>query len=228
MRNATLLLLASSLALAACGQDGPRAHPLEGGAAPITAPAGGDPHAQLPSGHPPMDAPTQPAGPIGGKAPSAMPSTVPSTAGGTFQWTAPAGWVAGNATGMRAAEWNVPGGAAGESPSQVVVFRGIGGSTESNIDRWVGMVSQADGSPSKSRAKIATSEKDGIKITRLEVRGGYSSNMGTAVNFPEAVFLGAVVEAEGMSTAHIRFVGSPAVVEKEAANFDAFLASFRK
>lgn len=223
MRHATLLVLVSSLAIAlstaACGQDGPRAHPLEGGAAPITSPAA-DPHAQLPSGHPPMDAPTQPAGPIGGKA--------PSTTGGTFQWTAPAGWVAGNASGMRAAEWNVPGGAAGESPSQVVVFRGIGGSTESNIDRWIGMVSQADGTPSKDKAKITTSEKDGIKITRLEVRGGYSSNMGTPVNFPEAVFLGAVVEAEGMSTAHIRFVGSPAVVEKEAANFDAFLASFRK
>lgn len=223
MRHATLLLLVSSLALAACGQDGPRAHPLDGGAAPITAPAA-DPHAHLPSGHPPMDGPTQPAGPIGGKAPAAMPSTT----GGTFQWTAPAGWVAGNASGMRAAEWNVPGGAAGESPSQVVVFRGIGGSTESNIERWIGMVSQADGTPSKDKAKITTSEKDGIKITRLEVRGGYSSNMGTPVNFPEAVFLGAVVEAEGMSTAHIRFVGSPAVVEKEAANFDAFLASFRK
>jgi hypothetical protein len=220
-RPAVLLLVASALASAACGQDGPRAHPLEGGAAPI-APATGqpDPHAQLPAGHPPMTAPTQPAGPSGGKP--------PATTGGAFTWTAPEGWVPGAASGMRAAEWNVPGGAAGESPSQVVVFRGIGGSTESNIDRWIGFVTQADGSPSKDKAKITTTTENGIKVTRLEVRGGYSSTMGTPVNFPEAVFLGAVIEAEGMATAHVRFVGSPAVVEKDMAKFDAFVASFRK
>ena len=228
----TLPVVATALLLllAACEQDGPRAHPLDGGSAPGgTAPvAPTNPHGAqppMPTGHPDINGPVLPAGPIpvagGGDSPKPQPP-----AGTMFAWTAPQTWKQGPASGMRAAQFDVPGETGDGNPAQCVVFRGIGGSTESNIERWVGMVTPAAGKTTKDVAKVATSTKDGVTITRLETRGGYSSNMGTPVAYTDSIFLGAVVEREGVSTVHVRYVGPAAVVEAERANFEAFIGSF--
>lgn len=229
------LLLALAAGAAACGQDGPRGDPLRGGEAPRTQPpsphGGGMPagHPPLPggvppvpAGHPPMDGPAVQAGPLGG-APAAPAS-------GPLAWTVPAGWKESPpANAMRVAQFDLPAGADGASV-QCVVFGGIGGGKQKNIDRWIGQFVQPDGSPSAARAKTAESASGDVKITRVSLLGTFTAQMvpgkSDAANTPDSMLLGAIVETPA-GEFQVKLVGPAALLGREEANFDAFLSSIR-
>lgn len=235
------VLAAASLALlaSACGQDGPRGDPLRGGAAP-TVPAGagelpaghppipsGHPPAPtglppVPAGHPPMDGPTIPAGPVAGAPPAGWAA---------LTWTAPPGWTQSPpANAMRVAQLDLPGAAPGAPPVQCVVFGGIGGGKEKNIDRWIGQFVQPGGGSSKDLAKVTESEKDGVRTTRVSLRGNFTVSMvpgkSEATNAEGWMLLGAIVETSA-GEFQVKLVGPAATLEKEEANFDAFLSSIK-
>jgi len=118
---------------------------------------------------------------------------------------------------MRLAQFDVGGGV------QCVVFQGISGSDEQNVDRWIGQMGP-DAGPG---AKVTESERDGVKVTRLEVRGTYTDTMRQgAPTIPEATMLAAVVTSPAAKL-HVRIVGPSAVVDAAAAQFDAFIASMK-
>jgi len=141
-------------------------------------------------------------------------------------YSAPIGadWVAMAPTNaMRAATWQVPG-ADGAADAEVVVFGGIGGSPQANIDRWVGQFRTAEGGPVEPR--IQRKLVDEMPVTIVELRGTYSGMAGSGT---DQIFLAAIVEPPaGMAPLQVRLVGDAATVEAHRAGFAAFVDGLRR
>ena len=224
MRNVAFAALAALAltALAACSQDGPRGDPLKGGDAPppsVGGPVGADGlppghPPMLPPTHPPMDAPTQKVGPVGGLPPVA------------FAWSIPEGWKESTpSSGMRMAQFDLPGTWADGGAVQCVVFTAMGGGKKGNLDRWAGQVGGAKGDP-----KITESKVGDMTVTKIEVRGSFADGMTKPPKSVEdGMLLGAVIEVPGMGETvyTVKLAGPRAVIEPEMAKFDALLASFK-
>ncbi|MCU1268085.1 MAG: hypothetical protein JWM21_4403 [Acidobacteria bacterium] len=105
----------------------------------------------------------------------------PASAAGELKYKVPAGWVTEEPSSkMRVAQFKlarVEGDA--EDASLVVYFfgSGQGGAVSDNVDRWVNQMQQADGSPSKDKAKIETVTINGLKVTTVDVSGTYTAQM---------------------------------------------------
>jgi hypothetical protein len=138
-------------------------------------------------------------------------------------WTAPAGWEATpSRSAMRLATYRVPTPSKGASGAELTVTR-AGGSTQDNLDRWVGQFDPA-GKDTRTARTIA-----GFRVTTLNVSGTYDGGMsGTG---PEAThagwaLLGAVVETTGPFY-FFKMVGPSDAVHAAKPAFDALIASFR-
>ena len=225
MRNVAFAALAALAltALAACSQDGPRGDPLKGGDAPPPSAVGPDGlppghPPMLPPTHPPMDAPTQKVGPVGGLPPVA------------FAWSIPEGWKESTpSSGMRMAQFDLPGTWSDGAAVQCVVFSAMRGGRQGNLDRWMMQVSQADGSATKDKTKISEAKVGALTVTRIEIRGSYTDGMAKVPHTADdALFLGAVI---GTGTSDevwtIKLAGPRSAVEPEMAKFDALLASIK-
>ncbi len=128
----------------------------------------------------------------------------------------PAGWVPMPASSsMRAAQYNV-----GDS-GQVVVFRGIGGGVDANIERWIGQV----GSP-VSPAERSSFEAGGVTVHTVELTGAYTGmNMqGSTPTQENTTFFGAIIE--GASTPiQIRLTIDADEADAAREQWNAFLTS---
>ncbi|MDA0336437.1 MAG: hypothetical protein O2782_14835 [bacterium] len=91
----------------------------------------------------------------------------------------PDGWVSEKPTSsMRLAQYAIPAAHGGEGAS-LAVFAGNMGSVDDNVSRWIGQVSQPDGSDSVSKAKRWEAESDGgLAATFVDVSGTFSGGMG--------------------------------------------------
>jgi hypothetical protein len=201
MRAAVLFV---GLALCACGHDGANVDRGEKPAAPAATPektanphAGMDPHA--------------------GMMPPAAAAEAP------VAWTVPDGWRAEPGGGMRVAEFAVGEDEAGDAV-KCIVYGGIGGTDEENIERWVGQM----GETAKAAAKTTHVDHDGLKITRFEARGDFTDAMrrGPPKTIAAATMLAAIVDGPA-GKLHLKFVGPSSVVDAAAPKFDAFLASMK-
>ena len=112
------------------------------------------------------NAPGAPAvGAAGGDAPSASV--------GGLSFPTPAEWQQRPPSSqMRLAEYVVPG-SGGEASLVIFRFPG-GGSAQANIDRWVGQFEGAADSNGGSGPAIVTQERDGLRLTSLDVSGNYA------------------------------------------------------
>jgi hypothetical protein len=201
-------LLAVVLALAACGDDGKNlsganqvAPPGQAPAPPAANPHGGDPHAGM------------------GLRPAASAAPAP------VAWTVPAAWKQSPpSSGMRMAQFDVGTDEAGDAV-QCIVFGGIGGTDEQNIERWTGQM----GAAAKDAAVVSHSDHDGLKVTRFESHGAYTDSMrpGEPKTIASATMLAAIVEAPGGAKLQVKLVGSKTVVDPAAKAFDEFLASMK-
>jgi hypothetical protein len=180
----------------------PPNHPAIGakGAAPST---GGT---ALPPNHPAMGA-------QGNDLPAAREQAA-------LAWTAPAGWeVAPSRSTIRLATYRVPGAA----PAELTVTR-AGGSTEDNLERWVGQFDNA-GKDTRAVRTIA-----GFHVTTLEVSGTYDGGMSSTG--PETAhagwsLLGAVIETSGPFY-FFKMVGPSEAVRAARPAFEALMNSVRK
>jgi len=202
------LVLAASLAVAACGREDENASGVRQGEPPAGAPApdmanphrAGDPHAGMP------------------RAATAAPVKPPIT------WTAPAGWKEGHPSStMRIAQFDIGADAGGE-PVQCIVFGGEMGTDEDNISRWVGQM----GPDAKTGATVTNSEQGGLKITRVAATGSYTDAMrpGDPKTITEAAMLAAIVTSPG-GKLYVKLVGGKAQVDAAAKQFDEFIASMK-
>jgi len=129
----------------------------------------------------------------------------------TWQWQPPAGV-------MRAANWVVP--APGEgNQAHVIIFRGITGGAEANIQRWTSQFRTPD--KYAVEPKISNLSASGMNIKLVELTGE-QMRMGEQWYTKGQTMLAAIVQTpEG--DLHIRLSGDTPTVESARADFMAFL-----
>jgi|CZKU01.1.fsa_nt_gi hypothetical protein len=195
----------------------------------------------LPPGHPPVGAMNAQRGsmgsegalnphggalppdhpPIGGMNAQQGPASADDAPG--LRWTMPAGWQAApNPSPMRLATYHVPGPSGGALDAEMSVAR-AGGTTEANIQRWVGQFD--DAGPDEQTEKTVR----GLHVTTVEVTGTYlGAGMGpgaASAPRPKWSLLAAIVETPG-SPYFFKLVGPAATVRAGRAAFDGLVGSF--
>jgi hypothetical protein len=193
------------LILTACGQEQPTPT-----SAPPSAPASSSP--TPPAASQGSSSNEKSFGPIKAKVPAEWIEQTPSSA-------------------MRKAQYALPKAQGDSEDGELTVFYfglGQGGSVEANIDRWIGQISQPNGSSSKDKAKIVKKEVLGLPVTQVDVGGTYSAGMmSPGPPRPGYRLMGAVVETpEGPW--FFKLVGPEKTIAKWAPSFDFFVGSFRK
>src|SRR2546423_11170093 len=97
-------------------------------------------------------------------------SNVP--ANGDLHFKAPDGWVTEKpSSNMRVAQYKLPKVEGDpEDASLVLYYFGAtqGGTTQANIDRWIGQMQQPDGAASKDKAKTDNLTVNGLKVTTVD------------------------------------------------------------
>ncbi len=137
-------------------------------------------------------------------------------------WTAPPTWkMLPNPSTMRLATYRVPR-ADGDTQYTDLSVVQAGGTTDANIDRWLGQFDQAG----KDTRTIKTVH--GMKVTVVEVQGTYLGGGMTADNKPATspgfALLAAIVETPGTPT-FFKMVGPAKSVAAARPAFGALLAS---
>jgi len=183
-------------------------------AVPLPAPRldGKLPETALPPNHPPISAKgTDPSSFARDDSPPAL------------AWSAPPAWeTAPNASSIRLATYRMPARKGTTATTELTVTR-AGGSTNANLERWVG---QFDGAGPDVRT-VRTIE--GLHVAIVEVSGTYEGGMtksGAETPHPGWSLLGAVVETGGPSY-FFKMVGPSEAVHAARPEFDALLTSLR-
>lgn len=174
-----------------------------------------------------------------GNAPSAPPtagSAAPASDRqkvlGPFTLEVPSGWVEQTPRSrMRRAQFALPRESGDSEDGELTVFyfgMGQGGSTDANINRWIGQVGQPDGSSSRDKAKIRESDVSGFRMTEVDVSGTLkASNMPGAPSRPARSgyrLLGAVLESP-QGPWFFKLTGPEKTISRWADSFRQFLAS---
>ena len=174
-----------------------------------------------------------------GNAPSAPPTVGAAAPAsdrqkvlGPFTLEVPTGWVEQTPRSrMRRAQFALPREGGDSEDGELTVFyfgMGQGGSTDANINRWIGQVSQPDGSSSRDKAKIRQSEVSGLRVTEVDVSGTLkASNMPGAPQRPARPgyrLLGAVLESP-QGPWFFKLVGPEKTISRWADSFRQFIAS---
>lgn len=132
-------------------------------------------------------------------------------------------WQKGPSGGMRAAVYLV---SAGGGEAECVFFTGIGGSADSNINRWKGQVSSDPG----GEPRVTTDTIDGIKVTQVSMVGTYRGmSAGGAPSAPQpgTRFLGAIVEGP-RGPIQVRLTGPAEVVDAAEPAWKAMIFGLRR
>ena len=171
--------------------------------------------------------------PAASSSPAAAPvaTAAPSAAAAReIAWTDPPGWPrVPSASPMRKATYKVPAAAKDADDGELAVFyfRGEGGSTEANIQRWISQF--PDTKPSD--AKRTQRNVGGMSQTIVEVEGTYSSGMPGGPNTPSSPktgykLIGAVVETSA-GPYFFKLTGPKKTVEAARGTFLTMLDSVK-
>ena len=160
------------------------------------------------------------------------PPSVAATASGEMMSLAgvsfrlPAGWIKEASSGMRLAQYRLPG---DDGPGRMVVFAfgpGQGGGTQANIDRWV---AQFSGGSDAAKPEVNKLEQNGLTLSMVKTSGTYTPiAMGPMVpadppQSNQALF-GIIVEGGPQGTLFIKVTGPAATIQSHG---DALEASAR-
>ena len=154
---------------------------------------------------------------------------------GSLRLNVPAGWVdQPPSSSMRKGQFILPKQDGDTADAEMVVFyfgAGQGGSVDANIDRWIGQISQPDGSSSKAKANTTKRTIADLPVTLVDVSGTYQALMmpGGGDQSPHSGYrmIAAVVETnEGPW--FFKLVGPEKTVSKWSASFDQFINSLHK
>jgi len=129
---------------------------------------------------------------------------------------------------MRVAEYGVQ----GDDRAELSVFYfgpGQGGAVEDNVQRWLGQITQPDGSDTTKSAQRSETEVNGIAVARVEAHGTYSGGMAmpgmpSAEPTPNAILLGAIASGKE-GPVFFKLVGPAEAIERARPGFDALIAS---
>jgi hypothetical protein len=158
------------------------------------------------------------------------PTAKPS---GDLKYKTPEGWAVDKpSSAMRVAQYKLPK-AAGDTEDGLLVLYYFGerqgGTTQANIDRWIGQMQQPDGSTSKDKSKSEALTINGLKVTTVDVSGTYvaetAPGSGTFTNNPGYRLRAAVVETPKGSY-YVKLIGPQKTIGQWGDSFTAYLNSF--
>lgn len=182
----------------------------------------------------PLSSGTTTQAPTPEPASSAFPNGTKALEGGTridadgVSFVVPEGWEREVVTSsMRAAQYKVPASKADGEEGTFVVFRGIGGSPEENIQRWISQITEKPSPP--QRATIDAG--NGLTIHTVQMTGTYTVGTmmgGSGSPEPDTMFLGAVITGgPGQFPVFLRLTGPRTTVEPRLDEWNAVLASVK-
>ena len=144
------------------------------------------------------------------------------------QWSVPQRWSEQGARQMRVATYTVPAAVGDPEPAECAVFYfggDQGGSTEMNIDRWVGQF-ETGTPPARSEREV-----NGMKVTLVQIAGAYLAPAGPMMqstgkkdNFR---LLGAIVEG-AQGSVFFKLTGPAKTVGECDGEFNAMIGSLAK
>ena len=132
---------------------------------------------------------------------------------------------------MRKAQYALPKVSGDGEDGELAVFyfgQGQGGSVEANIERWIGQISQPDGSSSKDKAKTNKKEIGGMAVTLVDVSGTYSAGMMSNAPPRQAYRMLAAVAETTDGPWFFKLTGPEKTIAKWSSGFDQFIASFKR
>src|SRR5215213_765115 len=149
-----------------------------------------------------------------------------------LKFRVPAGWVEEQRTStMRVAQYKLPKAPGDTEDASLIVYyfgQGQGGSTASNIERWVGQMKQADGT-AVAGAKEEHLEVNGLRVTTVDMSGTYvaetAPGSGTFHNKPAYRLRAAVVETPN-GAYFVKLVGPEKTVTQWNDSFGTYVKSF--
>jgi hypothetical protein len=101
-----------------------------------------------------------------------------SSTQGELRLKAPDGWTSERpSSSMRVSQYQLPAAEGDAEAASLVVYYfgpGQGGSTNANIERWIGQMQPPGGASSKDSAATETQTVNGLKVTLLDVSGTYT------------------------------------------------------
>ena len=90
--------------------------------------------------------------------------------------TTPGDWVREEPSNkMRFAQFKLPRAKGDERDGELVIFKGLGGGTKPNIERWKGQFAPPEGKKLDDVAKVETVKIGGMEATQLDIQGTYKS-----------------------------------------------------
>jgi hypothetical protein len=170
------------------------------------------------------------ANPVAAPSVAATPQDTKPSAGG-LSWEANKPLLARTPkSSMRAAEYGVE----GDSQAELSVFYfgpGQGGEVDANITRWLGQITQPDGSDTAQKQKRSEATSSGIAVTMVEAQGIYGGGMGmpgapAAEPITDAILLGAIASGP-QGPVFFKLVGPGAAIERARPAFKALIDSLR-
>jgi hypothetical protein len=147
-------------------------------------------------------------------------------------FTIPADWKqTPPSSGLRAAQYAIPG-PGGDAELAVFFFGpGQGGSVDQNVQRWVGQFSSADPAKPQLGGEVGSLESGDLKITLVRTEGTYnpgSMGMGDATPRPNYALFGLVVEGGPEGNLFVKVTGPKDTLEKQKEPLENFGRSTRK
>jgi hypothetical protein len=155
------------------------------------------------------------------------------SASGELKFKAPDGWTTEKPTSsMRVAQYKLPKADGDKEDASLVLYyfgTNAGGSTQANIDRWIGQMQQSDGSDSKSKAKTETMTVNGLKVSTVDVTGIYTAEMapgsGTFHNDADYRLRAAVIETP-KGNYFVKLAGPVKTIAHWDKEYNDYLKSF--
>lgn len=145
----------------------------------------------------------------------------------------PGNWVEEKtSSSMRFAQFRLPKAADDKADAEVVIFRGIGGSAQANIERWKSFFAPPEGKTIGDVAKVGEIKVGNKASPYLQVCGTYKFKVAPQdPNSKEELrpnYCMLAVVFEGKDTVyHIRVVGPQKTIEKYQKDFEDWLKNFK-
>lgn len=186
---------------------------------------------QLPEGHPPIGG-NQNMSPNSVMQPGPereLEMTGNTVVIGPVQFTVGENWVSQQpSSSMRAAQFSVPPKEGDTSPAELAIFRGIGGSNDANIQRWIGQIQ----TESPDDYTVEKMQNGPFTIQVLDITGSYTNTMGgpmmggNAETQPGTRMMAASIEGPG-GPWHFKLTGDQETVSQNADAFNEMINSLK-
>ncbi len=154
------------------------------------------------------------AGPAAGG--SMSDTAVPTAAGPSLTWSAPATWTAKPATAMRKGSYAVPGAGGEAGDLSITAFPGAVGGLIANVNRWRGQVQLPPLADADLAAAVTTVPENGLQVTVVDFSapGGAKRILGAIVPFGDSCWF-------------FKLTGSSALITSAKPGFLDFLKTIK-